>query len=512
MKPRSLARLGLLGRALAPGLALLLTLATACGPRPPEPGPVPRPSATPPAASAASALDTRPTLGKPVPFRAVEPLIYTTGAGLTVWLVERRGAAMVSMWLVLPAGAAADPPGKPGLAHITAAMLDEGAGARDAIAVSTAFTDLGTSLATTVAPDGAALGVTVLRRYFDPAFAVLADVVSRPRFDPKEWSRVSALWKNELRQREDDPETVASTVSQAVLYGPDTTYGHPPKGVLEVAERLKLDELQAFYRARWRPDQGLLVVAGDVSRAALDAAIGNGLGGWKRPATPPPAPPDAARPRDERPKLILVDRPDAPQSVITLIRPGVAASDPAAPLLELVNNALGGSFTSRLNQNLRETHGWTYGAGSAMVQARGIGPFLASSAVVTEATGPALREMLGEIERMASGGLTEEEYTKGRARDRTALMETNETMDGLGWRLASLGMLGLPPDFDAAASQRRQAASNDEIGRLAKAHLGTSEASVVVVGPLAVLRAQLEGLGRGPGEIWTPAGRPKAER
>jgi zinc protease len=489
-------------------------LASACGPPPTGPGAVPHAAASV-SASASSApgpLDVRPALQTAVPFRAAEPLIYTTASGLTVWLIERPQAATVSMCIALPAGSASDPPTEPGLAHITASMLDEGAGTRDAIAVSTAFTDLGTALQTSVALDGSTIGLTVLRRYFDTAFTVFGDVVSRPRFDAKEWARVSALWKNELRQRADEPETVAELVSRAVLYGADTPYGHPASGRLETAEAMKLDHLRSFYQTAWRPDRALLVVAGAVSKAELDAAIARALRGWKKPATPPPPPLDSPRPRDDRPRLVVVDRPDAPQTVITVIRPGVAASAPAAPLLELVNNALGGSFTSRLNQNLRETHGWTYGAGSAMVQARGVGPFVASSAVVAEATLPALHEMLGEIERMAAAGLTEEEYTKGRARDLSSLMETNETVEGLTWRLGVLGILGLPPAFDATASQRRQAASKDEIATLAKTYLDTSAASIVLVGPRAQIEAGLAALGRGPAEAWGTDGRPLPKR
>jgi predicted Zn-dependent peptidase len=501
MKRRTIVLLALLAAALG----------SACGPRPPRPEPATRPA---PSASApvASPSDTRPALSPPVPFRAAEPRIYTTASGLTVWLIERRGAALVTMCMVVPTGSAADPEGKPGLAHITAAMLDEGAGSRDAIALSAAFTDMGTSLRTMVSLDGTMLGLTVLRRYFDQAFALLGDVVSRPRFEPKEWTRVSALWKNELRQRADEPETVADIVSRAVLYGPDTPYGHPGKGVLGNAETMKLGDVRTFYRTAWRPDQGLLVIAGDVSKAELDGAIARALDGWNKPSTPPPAPPASLRPRDARPKLVVVDRPDAPQAVITVIRPGVAASDQAAPVLELLNHALGGSFTSRLNQNLRENHGWTYGAGSAMVPARGIGPFVASSAVVTEATGAALKEMLGEIARMAATGLTDEEYTKGRARDLTALMETNETVDGLAWRLGSLGVLGLPPNFDAIASQRRQAATQPELGALAKTYLATSDMSVIVVGPRAQLDEQLKPFGFGPAEAWGPDARPLPKR
>lgn len=484
-------------------LALVPFVIGCSSPAPPPPPP-PIPTVNP----TTTATSDRPTLGTPRPFQAPSPVVYETTQGITVWLVERRELPIVSVRLGIPIGSAEDPPGRGGLAHITAAMLDEGAGERDAIAISTELNDIGVSLSTSVERDGSRLGMTVLTKHLDTAFSIFGDIITKPRLPAKEWERVTDLWYTQLERRADDPSAVASVVRNAVLYGPDTPYGHPSSGLLDTAKAVTLDDVKRHHAESYRPDQAMLVVVGDIDRARLDELIDAHLGDWTKPETPPPPRGPAPAPLDSRPDVIVVDRPDAPQSVVALCGPGIAASDPAAPLLDLVNTALGGSFTSRLNQNLREDHGWTYGARSAFVETRGVGTFVANAAVFTKVTAAALREMVREIEDVASSGLTETELRKVRAQDLTDMIQTNETVDGLSSRLLDLALLDLPPDFDAKASERRQAARPERLAELAKAHLDTSRMTIVVVGPKDQIIPQLRALDRGQPVLWTPEGQP----
>jgi predicted Zn-dependent peptidase len=454
-------------------------------------------------------LGQRPPLGTPVPYKSVTPETYESAQGIDVWLLERPALPMVSMTLVVPIGSADDPPGKAGLAHITADMLDEGAGDLDAIGISTAFTELGASFFSSAGLDSSRLGLTVLKKHLPKAFPVFAHVVARPWLDAKEWARVSNEWQADLLKRADDPRLVASVVRASVLYGSETPYGHPTMGYVDTAQATTLDDVKAFYKSTWRPDRALLVVAGAITRAELDALLAASLSDWKAPPEPPKPTAQGAPPKSELPKLVLVDRPRAPQSVIAVVRAGVAASDPSAPLLDLVNTALGGSFTSRLNQNLREEHGWTYGAGSSFAETRGIGPFIAQSSVVTEATGPALKEMLAEVSKMAASGPTDDEVAKIRMRDLTDLIQTHETLEGLVGRLATLGSLGLAADFDARASKARQETTRDALATLAKKHLDPAAATVVVVGPKSEVGPQLAELGLGDPVFYTVEGRPQ---
>ena len=468
------------------------------------------PNVTTPA-TAQDPLAERPQLAPAVPYNAPEPEVYVTREGMTVWLLQRPSLPLVSMSLSLRTGSADDPTGKEGLCHATTSMLDEGAGDRDALALASEIGLLGASLWTGAWLDGSSVSLSVLKKQLDKAFPIFADVVARPRFDAEEWKRVHELWQNQLARRSDSPNAVAAVVTRAVLYGPGTAYGHPSGGQPDSAKRITLEDVKAFYRERWRPDQALLVVAGDITRSELDALMAGSLDNWKNPSSPAPDPIAPPAPLATRPRLVLVDRPDAPQAVIGVVRAGVAANDPNGPLLDLINTALGGSFTSRLNQNLREDHGWSYGARSSFVETRGVGSFIARAAVFTNVTAPALKEMLKEIETMRSGGLTDDELTKVRAQDLTSLIQGNETLAHLASRLSELGVLGLAPSFDAKASARRQTATREQLAALAKQYLDLDGATVIVVGPKDQLIPQLKTLELGDPELWSADGQPLSE-
>jgi zinc protease len=461
--------------------------------------PAPKPSAAP------DTLGPKPTLAPPAPFTPPAPQMFTTANGMTVWLLERRGLPLVAVSLAIPIGAAADPKDAQGLAWITANMLDEGAGTRSAVQVSTAIDDLGGSLATGAMADGSYANLSVLKKNFGAAFKVFSDVVARPKLDPKEWKRVSDLWKNDLKKRASDPDAVARVVAPAALFGPDAPYGHPTDGRTATAAKINLAAVKSFYASAWRSDQATLVVVGDITRDEVLAAIDDSaLKGWKAPKTPKLAPPAPPPPPAGKLRLVLVDRPaTAAQSVIVVAREGVTAADPRAPLLDLVNAALGGSFTSRLNQNLREEHGWTYGAASRFAETRGTGSFTARASVVTEATGKSLEQMLLELNKMASSGLSEDEVSKVLAQDRAELVQNYEGVGGIAWQLAKLSMLGLPPEFDASASRARQQATRARLGELATL-VDPKAATILIVGPRAAVVPQLAAL-KLPNEQVLPA-------
>jgi zinc protease len=466
------------------------------------------PTSPAPGVAANDPLGARPELTPAKPFVPPAPVVFKASNGMTVWLFERHTLPVVSVSVTIPSGSAADPKELAGVAHLTADMLDEGAGKRDAVGLSTAVNDLGASLSTGATADGSVVALSVLKKNFAPAFEIMSDVVARPRFEPKEFKRVSDLWKGDLKKRADDPNSVARVVSHAVLYGIDTPYGHPSDGLVATAAKVDLGAIKAFYAKSWRPDVATLVAAGDLSKDELAKAIESAFGSWKAPKSAPTPAPQVGGVKAQRPRLVVVDRTDAPQSVITVVREGVSASDPKAPLLDLISTALGGSFTSRLNQNLREDHGWTYGARSGFAEVRGQGWFSASAAVVTEQTGPSLKEMLGEIGKMSASGLTEEEFGKVKAQDRADLVQTYETVSGVSARLGALAMLSLPPDFDAAASRSRQAATPAQLAALDQA-VDAKNATVIVVGPAAAVVPQLAKIGLTNPEYWDPEGSPK---
>jgi predicted Zn-dependent peptidase len=409
--------------------------------------------------------------------------------------------------LSVPAGSADDPPDAPGLAFITADMLDEGAGSRNAVEFSSAVNDLGATLSLGAGVDASFASLTVLKKNFTPALGLLADAVLHPRFEPKEWKRVHELWENDLKKRADDPAEVSRVVTLAAVFGPKSPYGHPSDGFAPAAKKIDLPRVKSFYADRWRPNGAVLVVAGDITKAELTTAMGQAFDGWKPAPDRAPAPKSASAPASP-PKLILVDRRDAPQSVIAVVRGGVAAGDPSAPVLSLVSTALGGSFTSRLNQNLREDHGYTYGARSSFSETKQPGSFVARAAVRTDVTGAALKEMLHELELMADKGMDKDELAKVRAHDRADLVQRYETTNSVTRRLAALASLGLAPTFDVTASRARQDATLETVLALAKERIDPKPATIVVVGPRTEVEPQLASLGLPAPVLWDADGNP----
>jgi predicted Zn-dependent peptidase len=456
---------------------------TVSAPPPPPPQPPPDP------------LGDKPEPGEPPLFTPPVPAVHKHASGVNVWLVERHELPIVAVTLVVPYGASSDPKGKEGLAYIAAGMLDEGAGKRGAIEVSRAIDLLGASLRTGAYADYSYVSLITLKKNLEPAIAIWGDVVARPRFLPEEWRRVHELWTNDLRARSKDPNAVAAQAELKVVFGAGHPYGHPNEGLPAPANGITLDEARAFYTRHFRPDVASVVVVGDATAADVDRLLDKVLAGWRPPKEPPPAQPALPAPTASLgKKVILVDRADAPQSVISYVRPGVAANAVEGAALSRVNAALGGSFTSRLNQDLREDKGWTYGAKSRFSFARGQGLFSAGAAVFTDKTGEALKLLVSDVDAYVKGGPTDDEVKKTRLLARGDLVETFEAVEAAAQRLARNAGVGLPPDFEATSAKTRDSASKSDLAGLAGKYVG-GDFALVVVGPRAAVEPQLRAAG-----------------
>ncbi|MFO0613884.1 MAG: pitrilysin family protein [Polyangiaceae bacterium] len=504
-------------------LGALLALGAACdfstriagsAARAPHPLAAPETSSAPTATPSAnpSDLGERPKLGAPKTFAPAVPQEFVVN-GIRVWLLERADLPLVSASFVVQNGVSSDPKDKPGLASLTSDMMDEGAGKLGAVQISTAIADLGASLSVASNLDGGFASVSSLKQHFGKAFAILSDVVARPTFDATEFKRVAGLWKNALKKRADDPGAVATLVAQSAMFGRDTPYGHPSLGLLSKADGITLADVKKFHQAVWRPDKATLVIVGQIDKAEVEALLTTHLGDWK-PQGEPLAAVSVTGPkvRSERPRLIVVNRPKAVQSMIMVAREGVSMSDPDRPLLDLVNTALGGSFTSRLNHNLREDKGWTYGAGSAFASTRNVGMFYVRTAVEAKVTGVAAAEILHELELMAEKGLTDEEFEKVKAQDRADLVETYETGSGASGRFSTFAALGLPSNQDVVATQKRQASTKNGLAALARSHVDPAECTFVIVGDSATILPQLTAAGFEPAAVWSTEGEPLTKK
>lgn len=488
-------------RSALPALALLAALPSGCAARgPATPAPAASSEAQEPAPPS-DPLGPRPELGPPRPYLPPEPRRIAVPGLPEIWLVERHGLPLVGVVVVVPSGSASDPPGRGGLAALTAEMMEQGAGERDALALSLAVERLGARMEVGARFDWSAASLAVLKDNLAPALEILADVVARPRFEAAEWERIQPLWLGDLQSRAHDPRQVAEVAGLAALFGEGHPYGHPVDGTVATASAVTLDDVRRFHARAWRPERARIVVAGDVTEAEVRDLFSRVFARWRAPEAEEAVPvvvPDP--PPAERPRLVLVDRPGSPQTVLRLMWPGPAAGDASQTALQLVNIPLGGSFTSRLNQNLREDKGYTYGARSSVPFTRGPGAFVAYAAVQTEVTGPALSEMLKELDRMAAEGPTDEEVAKARSTARNDDVETYEGVFGTANRLALLAGLGLPPDRDVQAARTREAVDAEAIRQAARA-VDADGAVVVVVGDRSRIEPQIAALGLPAPEI-----------
>jgi zinc protease len=490
------------------GCAIAVFLATplACG------GATPSPQSVAPAAPEASAspaapppapdpLGPRPDVAMAPPYLPPAPAVVPATNGIAVWLLERHAVPMVSCDMSIPSGASSDPKDKAGLAYVTANMLDEGAGTRGAIDLARAIDDLGARIGTDANADASFVSLTVTKRNFARAFALFGDVVARPRFEAGEYKRVKDLWTNELMQREKDPDATARVIYRVVLFGPDHPYGHAWDGAPQSAKAVTLDDVKRFYATAWRPDRATLVCAGDVTVQELTPLMNAAFGSWKSPAKPAPDPVVPPTAKGPWPRLVLVDRAEAPQSVIAVVKPGIAASSPDTPALWRVNDAIGGSFTSRLNQDLREAHGYTYGARSRYSVSRGPGQVVSWANVVTDKTGDALTAMLTDLHQFAEGGLLPDEALRTRSQARADLVGVYESVQAIAGHLAGDASLGLPPDYEARASEARDAADKSLLDRLAKQFYDPTDGIIVVVGPRSRVKPMIDKTGLPPAEL-----------
>jgi predicted Zn-dependent peptidase len=501
-------------RLSSPTAALALVL-TACGGAPaalPEAPAAPTPPQAQPAPAGIVAPDVgpRPTLAAAPTWQPEAPQVLTVPGLPTVWLFERHTLPMVAVEVVVRGGAADDPGGRGGLAALTAEMMEQGAGRYGALEIARLFEQLGAEASVDAGLDGSSASLTVLKPNLKRALELFADVVARPRFEAAEWKRAQALWLAQLEQRPFEHADVASVVARAVHFGPAHPYGHPVDGHLDTVRALKLDDVRAFHRAHWRPDAATMIVSGDVTAEELRTVFAQAFSGWVAPRKSAPA--AAARadsPRGPWPRTVLVERPDAAQTMFLLVAPGPESGRADLVAHELANIPLGGSFTSRLNSNLREDKGYTYGVRSSVDAQRLAGRWSIRTAVNGDATGPALKEILKEVEALAAAGPTPEELRKARASAWGDVVSTYESLEGVTSRLGELAVLGLPADEDRRRTAALSSVPDADIVAVTK-QTGLRGATIVAVGDAARIRAAFADAGLPAPQVLDPDGRPLA--
>ncbi|MEE9561955.1 MAG: pitrilysin family protein, partial [Thermoanaerobaculia bacterium] len=335
-----------------------------------------------------------PALGPPpaLDLPAVERHMLLNG--LPVYLLEKHGVPVVQINLLIRTGSTADKVGRTGLAALTVEMLDEGAGERDALELAEAIAYLGADLSTWSGYHDSGIDLFTPLDKLDEALPLLADVVLRPSFDGEELERQRLDRLTALLQARDEPRSIASAQFDRALFGADHPYGRLAD---EASLRaLKVEDLETFHNTYFKPGNAALIVVGDVTADAMMPKLEVAFGGWRDADLP--ATEVAIVDQIEGRTVYLVDKPGAAQSEIRIGRIGAARDTEDYYALVVMNTVLGGSFTSRLNSNLREDKGYTYGARSRFAFRRAPGPFLAGAAVQTEVTDKALAEFMKELE------------------------------------------------------------------------------------------------------------------
>ena len=472
-------------------------LVAGCAPAAP---PEAAPDAPAPTPAASSFPTTPPPLGPAPSVTPPAPVTRRLPNGLTVMYVRQPELPVVSAALVIRgAGNTDDPAALPGLASFTASMLDEGAAGRSALELADALDLLGANLSTTAGWDAAQVNLYVLRKNLPQALALMADVAIRPDFPAREVARLRDERLTNLQRGRDEPTVIAGNAFPALVYGSKHPYGR--FATTSATRGLDRARVASFYSARYRPENATLILVGDVEPDAMQPVVQNAFGGWTARSAGSAALAGLGTPEIGRTTIYLVDKPGAAQSEIRIGHPGVPRNHPDYFALQVLNTVLGGSFTSRLNTNLRETHGWSYGAGSGFAMRRDAGPFTAQAAVVTAKTDSAVVEFFRELNRIRTEAVPPDELEKAKRNVALGFPQEFETTRDVAGQLAGLVTYGIDPSFLNTFVPRVMAVTAADVQRVANEYVRPDRAVVVVVGDRKVVEPGLRAIGIAPVEL-----------
>jgi predicted Zn-dependent peptidase len=434
----------------------------------------------------------------PTPELRVPPVVKRAlSNGIPVWVVEVHEVPLVTLSMVIRSGSSADPAGKFGVANFVAAMLDEGAGTRSALELADAVDYLGASLTTSSSFDASAVRLEVPVARLKDALPIVADVAMRPSFPPKELERIRQERLTALLQARDDPESIVAFAFPRLVYGSSHRYGTPAVGMPETVKSFAIDDLKNFHAAHYRPDNAALIVVGDVKTDSLMPMLESAFGGWKSPPGSKPAVGVPPAPQLTARRVFLIDKPGAAQSQIRIGWVGVPRSTPDYFAIEVTNTVLGGSFTSRLNQNLREQHGYSYGARSGFDMRLMAGPFQAAAGVQTDKTAEALKEFLIELDGIRRP-IPADELNKAKNYVALGFPSEFETTSDISRHLEEVLIYNLPDDYFPSYIPKIQAVTPAEALRVAERYIQPTKMAVVVVGDAKSVEASIKALNLGP--------------
>jgi zinc protease len=447
----------------------------------PTPAAVQKPSSTFPAAA--------PKPGTPRDFTVPEPKRFTLDNGLQVALVQWGTMPKVRVTLSARTGNGYEKATEVWLADLTGDLIREGSATRTATQISEEAARMGGSLTVSVGPDSTTIGGDVLSEYGAKMAELVADVVSHPKFPESELPRLKA---NLVRNRAvslSQPQQVALQKFRAVMYG-----DHPYGRLFPTEEMIKgytLAQAQQFYKATYGAGRSRLYVVGRFDSAAVEAAIKQAFGGWEKGTAPHP---EAAKPASTR-AVYMVDRPGAPQSTVILGTPTIDPSSPDFIAMTVMDAILGGAFASRITKNIRESKGYTYSPFSEISVRYHDGYWAENADVTTAVTGPSIKEILGEIDRLQTEPPTKDELTGIQNYLAGTYILQNSSRGGITTQLDYMNLHGLPATYASTYVKQVYAVTPQQVTDMAKKHIAEDRATIVIVGDRKAIEDQVKEFG-----------------
>jgi len=441
-----------------------------------------------------------PELGAPPALKVPPIQHHKLSNGIPVTLIEKHQVPLVDIALQIQVGTAMDPADKVGLASLTLAMLDEGAGARTALQIADEIDFLGASLSTSAGYHTSAISLHTLLTRLDGALAIMSDVALRPAFPAEELERQRKQRLTALAQAHDNPNAIAAVLFNRTLFGEQHPYGQRTGGVEKTLRAFTVQDLKNFHTTHFVANHARLIVVGEVTAKSVLPKLEAAFGKWKAGKISTPTWPEAKQVADRQ--IYLVDKPGAAQSVIRIGRLGVPRLTEDYYAITVMNTILGGSFTSRLNQNLREQHGYAYGANSSFSFNHLPGPFMAGASVQTDATDKALGEFMKELQGMR-GEISDEEIQRAKNYEALSYPSSFQTAGEIASQLAELVTYGLPDTYFNDYVTNILAVTKEQALAAAKKYVDPEKLAIVVVGDREKIETGLRALNLGQVHLLT---------
>jgi zinc protease len=446
-----------------------------------------------------------PALQPPRPYQLPPVEEFRLDNGLRVLLLQQRSMPLVTARALVNAGASFEPAEKNGLAVLTGSLLAEGTRTLTGSELAERLEGLGAQLQTGASLSLAFAAVTALRSSFPEALALAASTIIEPSFPEREFNRVRNQAIASWTQSQATVEGLASTAFSRAVFDPAAPYGWPPGGTATSLERITREDVMAWHSRMYTPGNTVLLLVGDLSREEARRVAESAFGRLPPGIPDLPQVSNPARPVTGT-RVILVDRPGSVQSAIRVGQIGIGADDPDYLRLTALSQVLGGAFNARINQNLRERHGWTYGAFTNFIALRGTGTFLITSSVRTSATDSALVESVREFRTIASQPIPPDELRGALSNLVGSFPSSVQTVQGLAQRMQTVLLYDLPLDFYSKYAEQLSGLTPEDILDVARRRLTPDALTVVVAGDLAAIEAPVRALELGTVEVWSSTG------